>query len=228
MSRCVVPSIFVLALLTALPRPARAAVVWTATHEGGDLKEWGGGLNLTKTLPDKTVRNNAEILGEQVYAGKLACKITVHPDDTFGPYNQDRVDLSHRSTLTGEGKDSYLSGYYYLPEDSKTRTEILFYETDSSFRNWMDLWIEPKQGGGTTVKFGIESQGANLGSVLLWTGDFTPATWHQVAMHVHWSTNSQNGVVDVWFDGQPVITGHQHNTKFYNNAMFFNVVLTRL
>jgi len=212
----------------ASPRLARAAVVWTATHEGGDLKEWSGGQNLTKALPDKTVRKNAEILGEQVYAGKLACKITVHPDDTFGQYNQDRVDLSHRSTLTGEGKDSYVSGYYYLPEDSKTRTEILFYETDSSFRNWMDLWIEPKQSGGTTVKFGIESQGANLGSVLLWTGEWTPATWHQVAIHVHWSTNSAQGVVDLWFDGKLVIDAVKHNTKFDNNAMFLNVGMHRL
>ena len=170
MSRFSISSVFALSLLMALPRLAGATVVWTATHEAGDLKEWSGGLNLTKTLPDKTIRNNAEVLGEQVYAGKLSCKITVHPDDTFGQYNQDRVDLSHQSTLTGEGKDSYVSGYYYLPEDSKTRTEILFYETNGSFRNWMDLWIEPKQGGGTTVKFGIESQGANLGSVLALDG----------------------------------------------------------
>ncbi len=83
-------------------------------------------------------------------------------------------------------------------------------------------------GGGTTVKFGIESQGANLGSVLLWTGDWSVRQWHQFAIHVHWSTNSQNGVVDVWFDGQPVITGHKHNTKFDNNAMFFNVGLHRV
>jgi len=228
MRRCSIPSLFALALFVALPRPAGAAVVWTATHEAGDLEEWSGGLNLTKTLPDNTVRKNAEILGEQVYAGKLACKITVHPDDTFGPYNQDRVDLSHASTLTGEGKDSYLSGYYYLPEDSKTRTEILFYETSSSFRNWMDLWIEPKQGGGTTVKFGIESQGANLGSVLLWTGDFTSATWHQVAIHVHWSTNSNQGVVDLWLDGKLVIDAVKHNTKFDNNAMFLNAGMHRL
>lgn len=228
MGRRFVSSIFALSSLMLLSRPSRAAVVWTATHEAGDLKEWNGGANLTKTLADQTVRKNVEVVGEQVYGGKLACKITVHPDDTFGQYNQDRVDLRHNSTITGEGKDSYLSGYFYLPEDSKTRTEILFYETDSSFRNWMDLWLEPKQGGGTTVKFGIESQGANLGSVLLWTGDWTPAMWHQVAIHVHWSTNSSQGVVDLWLDGKLVIDAVKHNTKFDNNAMFLNVGMHRL
>jgi hypothetical protein len=192
------------------------------------LSEWTLGPNPTKTLPDGTVRKNVEVVGEQVYTGRYACKITVHPDDTFGQYNQDRVDIQHSSTLTAEGKDSYLSGYFYLPEDAKTRNEILFYETKVSFRNWMDLWVEPKPGGGTTVKFGIESQGANLGSVLLWTGDWSARQWHQFAIHVHWSTNSQNGVVDVWFDGQPVISGHKHNTKFDTNAMFFNVGLHRV
>jgi MYXO-CTERM domain-containing protein len=215
-------------LLAFWPRSARATVAWTATHESGNLSEWTLGPNPTKTLPDGTVRKNVEVLGEQVYSGRYACKITVHPDDTFGQYNQDRVDIQHSSTLTAEGKDSYLSGYFYLPEDAKTRNEILFYETKVSFRNWMDLWIEPKSGGGTTVKFGIESNGANLGSVLLWTGDWSAKQWHQFAIHVHWSTNAQNGVVDVWFDGQPVVTGHKHNTKFDTNAMFFNVGMHRV
>jgi hypothetical protein len=210
------------------PRSARATVAWTATHESGNLSEWTLGPNPTKTLPDGSVRKNVEVVSEQFYSGRYACKITVHPDDTFGQYNQDRVDIQHSSTLTAEGKDSYLSGYFYLPEDAKTRNEILFYETKVSFRNWMDLWIEPKPGGGTTVKFGIESNGANLGSVLLWTGDWSVRQWHQFAIHVHWSTNSQNGVVDVWFDGQPVVTGHKHNTKFDTNAMFFNVGLHRV
>jgi hypothetical protein len=214
--------------MIVLPRTAGAAVVWTATHEAGNLSEWMSGPNPTKTLPDGGVRKNVEVLGEQVYSGKFACKITVHPDDTFGQFNQDRVDIQHASTLTGEGKDSYLSGFYYLPEDAKTRNEIAFYETRTSFRNWMDLWVEPKTGGGTTVKFGIESNGANLGSVLVWTGDWSPRQWHQFAIHVHWSTNATLGVVDLWFDGQQVVTGYKHNTKFDTNDMFFNTGLHRV
>jgi MYXO-CTERM domain-containing protein len=213
---------------TALTTPARATVVWTATLEKGDLSEWGSGPNPTKTLPDGTVRKNVEVVGEQVYGGKFACKITVHPDDTFGQYNQDRVDIKHDSTLTGEGKDSYLSGYYYLPEDAKTRNEIAFYETKGTSRNWMDLWVEPKTGGGTTVKFGIESNGAILGSVLVWTGDWTAKRWHQFAIHVHWSTDPQQGLVDLWFDGQQVVTGYKHKTKFDGNDMFYETGLHRV
>ena len=39
-----------------------------------------------------------------------------------------------------------------------------------TYTNEVVIWVEPKTGGGTTVKFGIESNGANLGSVLVWTG----------------------------------------------------------
>ena len=219
-----------LALLAAaaLTTPASATVVWTATLEKGDLSEWMSGPNPTKTLPGGVVRKNVEVVGEQVYSGKFACKITVHPDDTFGQYNQDRVDIKHESTLTGEGKDSYLSGYYYLPEDAKTRNEIAFYETKVTSRNWMDLWVEPKPGGGTTVKFGIESNGANLGSVLVWTGDWTAGRWHQFAIHVHWSTDPQQGLVDIWFDGQQVVTGYKHKTKFDGNDLYYETGLHRV
>ncbi len=217
-------------LVAASASSARATVVWTATLEKGDLSEWTSTTNGTKTLPDGGVRNNIEVVGERVYSGKLACKVTVHPDDDFGQYHQDRADIKHDSTLTGEGKDSYLSGYYFLPEDAKTRDEIVFYETKVTSHNQMDLWIEPKvgAGGGTTVKLGIESAGANLGSVLVWTGEWKAGTWHQFAIHVHWSTDATKGLVDMWFDGQQVVTGYKHKTKYDVNDLFFQTGLHRV
>ena len=214
--------------IAVVPGGARATVVWTATMEKGDLSEWNGQNNPTKKLADGTVRQNIEVLGEKVHSGAKAVKITLHPDDTFGQYNQDRVDIGHNTTLTGEGKDSYLAGYYYLVEDAKTRDEIAFYETNVSYRNWMDIWVEPKTGGGTTIKLGIESNGANLGSVLVWTGEITPAQWHQLALHVHWSNDAQKGLVDFWIDGQQVVTGYKHNTRFDSNSLFFETGLHRV
>jgi MYXO-CTERM domain-containing protein len=223
-------TVLVVAALTAVSTPARATVVWTATLEKGDLSEWTSTTNGTKTLPDGSVRKNIEVVGEKVYSGKLACKVTVHPDDDFGQYHQDRADIKHDSTLTGEGKDSYLSGFYFLPEDAKTRDEILFYETKVTSHNQMDLWIEPKTGGGTgtTVKFGIESNGANLGSVLVWTGDWKAGAWHQFAIHVHWSIDAAKGLVDLWLDGQQVVTNYKHKTKYDANDLFVQTGLHRV
>jgi hypothetical protein len=196
--------------------------------EKGDLSEWTSQTNGTKTFPDGGVRTNIAATKEKPYTGSYSLTVTVHPDDDYGQYHQDRADTKHNSTLTGEGMDSYLSGYYFLPEDAKTRNEIAFYETMVASMNWMDLWIEPKAGGGTTVKFGIESNGANLGSVLVWTGDWKAGVWHQFAIHVHWSTDATKGIVDIWFDGQQVVTNYKHKTKYNTSDNFFQTGLHRV
>jgi len=92
-------------------RRASATQTWTATFEknkSGDVcssgaagAEFSPGINETKGT-----RVNAQVLGEQVYSGSLACKVTVHPDDTF-TFGQNRVDIQHKSTLTAEGKERF-------------------------------------------------------------------------------------------------------------------------
>ncbi|MDB4983570.1 MAG: hypothetical protein JWM82_4322 [Myxococcales bacterium] len=221
-----------LVFLFALAAPAQAAVLWTSTFESnksGDVcssnaatSEWKPGINETKVVGG-TTRKNAEVLGEQVYSGSLACKITVHPDDTF-TFGQNRVDIQHPSTLTGEGKDLYLSGHYMMPTDAKVRNEIGFFETvKPSYQNWLDFWVEPKAGGGTTLALGIEF----LGAIKIWSGDFIVGKWHQIAIHVHWSTNAQMGTVDFWLDGQQVVTAYKHKTKPNPDDFFFQTGLHR-
>ena len=86
----------------AISGSASATVVWTSGFETGDLSEWTPGINATKTLAGGMVRQNVVVQQAQVYAGKYACESTVHPDDLFGQYVQDRVDIQHQSTLTAE------------------------------------------------------------------------------------------------------------------------------
>jgi hypothetical protein len=203
---------------------AGAAVVWTSTFEKGDLSEWGTPNNRTRTLPDGTVRTNIEVVGDHVYSGKYACKLTVHPDDIFPSYNQNRVDMGHQSgMLTREGSDSWISGHYMMLADAGMRNEFAFWESNSSYQNVMDFWVEPKTGGGTTIGFGV----GLLGMTKVWTGDFAIGKWHQVAMHVHWSTSVQMGSIDVWFDGQQVVTAYKYNTKPDMNTLFFQTGLHR-
>lgn len=200
------------------PAAARATVVWTSTFEKGDLSEWMPGVNATKGT-----RKNVEVLGEQVYTGKYACKITVHPDDLFGQYVQDRVDIQHQSTLTAEGKDTWVSGHYMMPADAGMRNEFAFWESNGTSQNVMDFWVEPKTGGGTTISFGV----GFLGATKIWTAEFTIGKWHQVAIHVHWSTNAQLGSVDVWYDGQQVVTAYKAKTKADTNTLFYQNGLHR-
>ena len=211
-----------------LAERAGATVVWTAgfeSNKSGDVcsssaanSEFKPGINETKG------GTNAVVLGEHVYTGNLACRITVDQTDTFGQYNQDRVDIQHPSTLTGEGKDSWLSGHYFMPADAKMRNEIGFYETKNTSSNVIDFWVAPKTGGGTTLSFGV----GFLGATVLWTGDFTIGKWHQIAVHVKWSQMATVGAVDFWLDGQQVVTNHAFKTKPDGNDLFFQTGLHRI
>ena len=218
--------------LLALPGLAHATVVWTAGFEANKSGDVCASMTAgAEFIPGAIVVNNgrtdAEVLGEQVYAGKLACKVTVHPDDIFGQYKQDRVDVKHVSTLSGEGKDMYLSGHYYLPADAQTRDEFGMFETMKSL-NWIDIWIEPKTGGGTTIKLGIESNGANLGSVPVWSGDLSIGTWHQIAIHVLFSQDATKGSLVFWLDGKQVVPAFKHKTRPDGTDLYFLTGLHRV
>jgi hypothetical protein len=218
-----------LAFLCSLGAAGRAGatVVWTATFEknkSGDVcsssaagAEFTPGINETKGT-----RINAQVLGEAVYSGNLACKVTVHPDDTF-TFGQNRVDIQHRSTLTAEGMDSYLSGHYMMPADAQVRNEIGFYETLTSSSNAMDIWVDKKTGGGTTINFAI----GFLPMTASWTADFKAGVWHQIGIHVHWSQMATVGYADLWFDGVKTVTMLKGKTKPDGNALFYQTGLHR-
>jgi Polysaccharide lyase len=202
-----------------LSAPAQADVVWKANFEAGNLSEFNGGfINQTKGT-----RKNIDVVNDPAEEGKWAATISVHPDDLFGQYVQDRVDMGHNSTLTAEGKDDYLSGYYLMKVDAQVRNEFAFWESNSTSQNVMDFWVEPKTGGGTTVNFGT----GFLGATKQWTADFSLNTWHQVAMHVHWSVDKTKGAVSVWFDGVQVLNEIKAATKADSNTLFFQTGLHR-
>jgi Spy/CpxP family protein refolding chaperone len=72
------------------PSAAHAAVVWMSDFETGQISEFGQSLNATKGT-----RQNIEFVMDPVQHGKLACKIVIHPDDNFQPYDQNRVEMHH-------------------------------------------------------------------------------------------------------------------------------------
>src|SRR5260370_39792216 len=97
---------------------AHATVVWPSTFEKGDLSERGTPNNRTKTLPDGTIRTNIEVVGEHGYQRKYACKLTVHPDDGFPSYIQNRAAIAHQRRLTAERHDTGISSYYTTSADA--------------------------------------------------------------------------------------------------------------
>jgi hypothetical protein len=203
-------AVLVLALVLGTEGLLSAGVVWKADFETGDISQFNGNVNATNKG-----RTNIEIVSDPVRQGKAAAKLTLHPDDTFAA-RQMRVQLTRHSPRTGEGQDLFLSFYLRMNEAPLARDNFAYWESDESWRNMMTWWVEPREGGGATINFGT----GNLGPSKHWTADFTPGRWHQLAMHIRWSTNPQAGRIKLWYDGK-VVVDIPAQTKADANPMFF-------
>ncbi|HVJ17693.1 MAG TPA: heparin lyase I family protein [Polyangiaceae bacterium] len=204
-----VASLSVLLLVATVSEPAHAAVIWTGDFESGDLSQWDGVTNETKGD-----RVNIEIVEDIVTQGTKACRFEIHGDDDFSN-TQSRTQVTRRSERTGEGQDVYMAKYVLMPADAKVRNQIQYWESDG-YKNNVDFWVEPKEGGGTTINFGTGLLGADVH----WTADLTLNQWHLVAHHIHWSQDASQGSISVWYDGVLVVDAIKLATKPDNQSLF--------
>jgi hypothetical protein len=115
-----------------------------------------------------------------------------------------RVQLGGPKVTVEEGSDTYMSFYLYMAEPPKDRDNFFYWEGSPPPRydNVMTWWVEPKEGGGTLIKYGTGNLGRNGTE---WEADFTIGKWHQLAMHIHWSEDKDKGNTRLWLDGVLVL-----------------------
>lgn len=196
---------------------AAAAVTWRADFETGSISQFMGNVNAMKGT-----RRNIEIVTDPVQQGMSAGKFTIHEDDTFAG-TQMRVQVTRSGSPTGEGADVFMSFYFQVMADPMVRANIAYWETTGSNRNMMTWWLAPKAGGGTLLNFGT----GNLGSTKqLLNMEVAVGKWHQIAYHVHWSTNAQTGNIEMWLDGTQVVN-EKAMTKPDGNSLFFQAGIHR-
>lgn len=201
--------IFSLLLLSSIARLADAEILWRGDFENGDFSLWNGVTN-----EKKGDRVNIAVVEDVVTEGTKACRFEIHGDDDFSS-TQSRTQLTRRSQRTGEGGDVYMASYWRMPADAKYRNQIQYWESDG-YKNNVDFWVEPKEGGGTVINFGTGS----LGKDKHWSADFTLNQWHLIAHHIHWSQNAQEGSITVWYDGKVVVNAIKLATKPDGQALF--------
>ena len=97
-----------------------------------------------------------------------------------------------------------MSFYMYMAEAPKDRDNFFYWEGSPppGYNNVMTWWVQPKEGGGTLIKYGTGNLGRNGTE---WEADFTTGKWHQLAMHIHWSEDKDKGNTRLWFDGVLVL-----------------------
>lgn len=176
-----------------------AKVIFRAGFETGDLSEW----STTGTRNQNATPRNIQVVSDIVAEGKYAGKFTIHEDDVFNA-RQLRVQVGGPRVTVGEGSDTYMSFSLYMAEPPKDRDNFFYWEgtPPPKYNNVMTWWVEPKDGGGTMIRYGTGNLGRNGTE---WEAEFTTGEWHHLAMHIHWSEDPEIGNTRLWFDGELVL-----------------------
>ena len=182
---------------------ASGEILFKADFETGDLSQWSGsgvvrGQNATA--------RNVQVVSDIVQQGKYAVKVTIHEDDVFNA-QQLRAQLGGPKITVQEGSDTYMSFWMYMAEAPKDRDNFFYWEGQPPPRydNVMTWWVEPKDGGGTLIKYGTGNLGRNG---VHWEAEFGIGRWHRLVQHVHWSEDPEKGNVRLWFDGKLALDKH--------------------
>jgi hypothetical protein len=178
-----------------------AEVLFKADFETGDLSQWE--RKKTGTASQNATPRNVQVVTDMVQEGKYAGKFTIHPDDVFNK-SQLRVQVGGPRIEVKEGSDTYMSFYMYMAEPPKDRDNFFYWEGSPPprYNNVMTWWVEPKEGGGTWIKYGTGNLGRNG---IHWEADFPIGKWNQLVMHIHWSEDPEQGNAKLWFNGQLVL-----------------------
>ncbi|WP_437929498.1 polysaccharide lyase [Sorangium sp. So ce291] len=192
---------------------ASAAPVWTGDFETGDLSQWNTSLN----------GEHITVVTSPVLQGTRAGQIQLTNGATW-PNGIKRVELNHKPAAgrTAEGAQTYFAWSFYLPEAlaADPPTQIGYWESDATYNQMMSFEVV-----GQRISFATRKPDNKVH----WEADgaVTPGVWHRIALHVRWSTNPSQGSVDVWFDGEQVVTAGQAQTLADNNAHFTQLGLLR-
>lgn len=192
---------------------ATAKILFKADFKTGDLSEWSN----TGTRGQNATPGNIQVVTGIVQQGKYAGKFTIYPEDLFNA-QQLRVQVGGPRVTVEEGSETYMSLYMFMAAAPKDRDNFFYWEGNPPprYNNVMTWWVEPKDSGGTLIKYGTGNLGRNGTH---WEADFLIGKWHQVAMHIHWSEDAEIGKTRLWFDGVLVLD-KQLKTKGPENTYF--------
>ncbi len=186
-------------LLALLGIPAFPKILFKADFETGDLSQW----SQTGTRGQNATARNIQIVTDVVQEGKYAAKFTIHEDGVFNA-QQLRAQIGGPRITVEEGSDTYMSFSLYMADAPKDRDNFFYWEGNPppKYDNVMTWWVEPRDGGGTLIKYGTGNLGRNGTE---WSADFSTGKWHRLTMHIHWSEDATKGNTRLWFDGALVL-----------------------
>lgn len=197
-------------LAVIIPLSVHAETLWKGDFETGDLTQW-------KSAPPTSF---LKIVTEPVREGRFALRI----DGTNAAERKgnDRIELQHQPPPAGmaEGVERYYGWSFFLPEKLPAGIRSLgYFETRNSWSRVMAFEAE-----GEDILFTTRVPYARR-----WSGKgrLTPGRWHDIALRVIWSRDAEKGLVEVWFDGEKVVSAAHTATLKDENVAFLQVGLFR-
>lgn len=193
---------------------ASAAVTWKGDFETGNTEQWGYLLNGSgiQVVTDPKL--------EGAYAAKI--EITNQPEHIWSnDLNRVEFQYSPPSTHTDEGKDTYFGFSFLFPELlTEDGHQIAYYESASTYQQVMAFEVRGSSLSFVTRKPSDEEHYSAEDAIF-------PMTWHDLAIHVHWSKMSDQGSVDVWLDGNQIVSGASAQTLADDNDHFVQLGILR-
>lgn len=182
-----------LAMTMVYPQQGWADLYWRGDFETGDLTQWSYLLNPV----------GITLSSEHKIEGRYAAHIVIQGKPEYLWKNDpelNRVEIQYRPDpeRSAEAADLYFGWSFMLPAlFARGRHEFGYWESAPSYRQIMRFNLS-----GETISFQVTAMQDPL-----WETDsaIKANRWHDIAMHVHWSTDPEKGYVSVWFDGNLVV-----------------------
>lgn len=189
--------------------------LWRGDFESGDLTQWSYLLN----------PHGLTVQQECVYEGQYAgrARITGEPDMLWhGNAHLNRTEFSYKppAERTGEGQETFFGWSFYLPESlSENKHEIGYWESDSSYQQMLRFNIV-----GQDFSFQETAQAEPFWTK---TGFASPGRWHDVVMHIGWSTDAKKGYAQIWLDGEDMGKHFFKTLNAADESMFVQLGILR-
>ncbi len=195
--------LIVIALLCTATPLCHSTILWRGDFETLDFSQWDYLLHPV----------GITITQDCVSQGKAAARFTLNGDAQFlwqGRKDLNRSELQYKPPLgaTFEGKDTFFRFSFYLESPlSQNEHAIGYWESHGNFQQIMRFNIT-----GSALSF---QETASASPFWIHTTGASTGRWHQVLMHIHWSTEADKGFVQTWVDG---VDMKQNYFKTLNDA----------
>lgn len=192
----------VVLVLLSPAQNAQASVIWTGDFETGTIKQWSYFFTEAQL----------KVVMTPVRAGKYALEATAKATN-------DRVEVQHGSSTAKEGDERYYGWSVMTPKAlGPSDHQTGYFETKQSYMQIMAFSIK-----GTDVS--LDLRPPNNRRIWSGKGKFTIGVWHDFTIHIKWSKDAAIGFIELWFDGQKVLTQTPAQTLWDGNGPFFQIGL---